>query len=105
MTVPRIYRYIVRSDRGTAPNPYGGFCTLAICKPAIRRTARPDDWIIGFRSRRSDLAAGSVVYVAQVAESLSFAEYWHDSRFRARRPDRRRTPQARGPEPVDAMAE
>lgn len=92
MAQPRIYRYIVRSDRGIAPNPYGGYCTLAICKPAIRRTARPSDWIIGFRSRRADVAAGRVVFVAQVAESLSFAEYWQDPRFRDRRPDRHRIP-------------
>jgi hypothetical protein len=84
----RIYRYIVRTDRGTAPNPFDGYCTLAICKPGIRKSARVGDWVLGFRSRR----AGEVLYAMQVAESLSFAEYWNDPRFRNRRPDRRKVP-------------
>lgn len=79
----RIYRYIVRYDGGTAPNPYAGYCTLAICKPRIRRTARVGDWVIGFRSRHR----GEVLYAMEVGESLSFASYWNDPRFRSRRPD------------------
>lgn len=89
MKPPDIYRYIVKHDSGTAPNPSAGWCTLAICKPRVRKAARPGDWVIGFRSRnlagtRTDF--GHVLYVMQVAESLSFAEYWHDKRFRSRRP-------------------
>lgn len=83
MSDPRIYRYVVRYDGGTAPNPLGGYCTLAICKPAIRRTARLGDWVVGFRSRDHE----RVVYAMEVAESLTFAEYWSDVRFRSRRPD------------------
>ena len=30
---PSIFRYIVAYDYGTAPRPYGGVCSLAICKP------------------------------------------------------------------------
>ncbi len=85
---PRIYRYIVRYDGGTAPNPFGGWCTLAICKPAIRRTARIGDWIVGFRSRHR----GEVIYAMQVAETPSFADYWRDPRFRSRRPDDKSVP-------------
>src|SRR5678816_873168 len=55
----RIYRYIVRVDSGAAPNPFGGWCSLAICKPAIRRTAQRGDWIIGLRSHQPD----HVIYV------------------------------------------
>ena len=47
----RIFRYVVRFDSGAAPNPFGGWCSLAICKPGIRRTAGVTDWIIGLRSR------------------------------------------------------
>lgn len=47
---PNIFRYIVAYDHGTAPRPYGGVCTLAICKPTIRKAARVGDWVIGFRS-------------------------------------------------------
>lgn len=79
---PRIYRYVVRYDGGTAPNPYGGYCTLALCKACIRRMARVNDWILGFRSKQP----GRVVYVMQVSEALSFADYWSDRRFRSRKP-------------------
>lgn len=81
---PAIYRYVVRSDCGTAPRPFGGICSLAICKPGIRRTAMPGDWVIGFRSRRP----GEVIYAMQMSERLTLADYWRDPRFRDRRPDR-----------------
>lgn len=92
MNSPDIYRYIVRHDAGTAPNPIDGWCTLAICKPSIRKAARIGDWVIGFRSRnlggvKSEF--GHVLYAMQVAESLSFSEYWNDKRFVSRRPSRR----------------
>lgn len=77
-----IYRYIVQWDGGSAPRPFGDVCSLAICKPAIRRTASEGDWIIGLRSCRND----QVVYVMQVNEILPFDEYWSDPRFEGRRP-------------------
>lgn len=91
MTSPDIYRYVVRYDAGTAPNPFNGWCTLAICKPRIRKAARVGDWVIGFRALnlgnvRTDY--GHVLYAMQVAESLTFAEYWNDRRFVSRRPSR-----------------
>lgn len=40
----QIYSYVLRYDDGVAPNPYGGVCTLAICKPVIRKKPK---WVIG----------------------------------------------------------
>lgn len=80
----RIYRYVVRYDAGAAPNPFGGWCSLAICKPVIRRSALVGDWIIGLRSCHPD----QVIYVMQVEEILTFAAYWNDPRFADKRPDR-----------------
>ena len=80
---PRIFRYVVRHDGGSAPRPYDGFCTLAICKPRIRAVASSGDWIIGFRS----CMPGYVVYVMQVAQSMPLDAYWDDTRFYDRRPD------------------
>lgn len=77
-----IYRYVVQYDGGSAPRPFGGVCSLAICKPMIRRTASVGDWIIGVRSRCND----QVVYVMQVDEILPFEQYWEDPRFKDRRP-------------------
>jgi hypothetical protein len=80
----RIYRYVVAYDGGSAPNPFGGWCSLAICKPQIRKTANIGDWIIGLRSGRPD----QVIYIMQIEERLSFAEYWNDARFLGKRPDK-----------------
>jgi len=38
-TTMKVYSYIVAYDSGFAPNPFHGICTLACCKPTIRRTA------------------------------------------------------------------
>lgn len=89
MTPPAIYRYIVRHDAGTAPNPFDGWCSLAICKPRIRKAACVGDWVIGFRACNLGnvrTGYGHVLYAMQVEESLTFAEYWADKRFRSRRP-------------------
>lgn len=85
---PRIFRYVVRLDRGGSPNASGGWCTLAACKPVIRRTARPGDWVIGLRRIRHD----EVVYAMQVEEVIPLGDYWRDARFRSRRPEHSKTP-------------
>lgn len=79
---PKIFRYVVRYDEGSAPRPFGGWCSLTICKPRIRASARPGDWIIGFRSR----SPGRVAYVMLVEEVIPLAKYWADPRFLDRRP-------------------
>lgn len=79
----RIFAYVLAFDSGFAPNPFHGWCTLACCKPAIRRRARPGDWIVGITRRGRD---NRLAYAMKVEETLSFAEYWSDPRFRAKRP-------------------
>ncbi|MCH7751958.1 MAG: hypothetical protein IH898_07380 [Planctomycetes bacterium] len=34
--------YIIRSDSGFSPNPFGRVCTLACCRPVIRRNSKVD---------------------------------------------------------------
>lgn len=43
----KLYSYVVRSDTGFAPNPFWNCCTLATCKPKIRRLAAKGDWVAG----------------------------------------------------------
>ncbi len=38
-----LYTYCIPYDDGAAPNPFWGQCTLVICKPRIRKVARPGD--------------------------------------------------------------
>ena len=83
----RLFSYIVKHDTGFAPNPFHGYCTLATCKPRIRKTAEIGDWIVGTgsKSRKSD---GLLIYAMRVTDEMSFDEYWKDPRFRYKRPDK-----------------
>jgi len=76
----RLYSYVVARDYAFAPNPFHGFCTLATCKPQIRRTAQVGDWIIGTGSKGKG-RDGYLVFAMRVTEAMSFEEYWRDPRF------------------------
>lgn len=81
----RVFSYIVARDFGFAPNPFHGWCTLATCKPEIRRRAKVGDWILGTGSAKHG-RSGFAVYAMRVEEALSFEEYWDDPRFVSKRP-------------------
>ena len=87
-SVPKLYSYVIPRDYGFAPNPFIGSCTLATCKPLIRKFASVGDWIVGTGSRQKG-REGSLVFVMQVTETMSYNEYWHSSRFRPKRPNLR----------------
>ena len=83
----RLYTYVVRYDWGFAPNPYHGFCTLAVCMSKIRKGAKVGDWVLGTGSAdRSVKRGGYAVYAMRVTKTLSFEQYWKDKRFRKKRP-------------------
>ena len=97
-----LFSYIVETDSGFAPNPYFGTCTLACCKPMIRRgignrllrssgragirELRCDDpgyirsqniWIVGLSGASLwDRPRRSVVYAMQVTDVLDFESYF-----------------------------
>ncbi|MAY39039.1 MULTISPECIES: hypothetical protein [Spongiibacter] len=86
----RIYSYVVRYDSGFAPNPFYGYCTLATCKPPIRRAANIGDWVVGSGSNdRSIRRGGRMVYAMRVTEVITFDEYSEDPRFEPKKPYRR----------------
>ena len=82
----RLYTYVVVSDHGFAPNPFHDFCTLANCKPRIRLSAQPGDWVFGSASRAGG-GPGHAVFAMRVGETMGFEEYWRDPRFRNKRPN------------------
>ena len=85
----RIHSYVVRYDSGFAPNPFYGYCTLATCKPEIRRRATVGDWVIGSASNdRSIRRGGHLVYAMCVTETMTFDDYTTDPRFEAKKPFR-----------------
>lgn len=81
----RLYSYVIPRDYGFAPNPYFGYCTLATCKPRIRKTAQVGDWVCAFGSSNTMLSEKLVVLM-QVDETLTFDQYWDDERFICKRP-------------------
>jgi hypothetical protein len=81
-----LYSYVITRDYGFAPNPFHGFCTLATCKPVIRRVAKVGDWVIGTGSADYK-RTGQLICAMQVSETMSFDDYWADPRFHAKRPD------------------
>jgi hypothetical protein len=81
-----VYSYVIEHDYGFAPNPFHGPCTLAGCKPDIRKAAELGDIIIGTGAASTGLAR-HMIYWMRVDEISDFTRYWRDRRFRAKRPD------------------
>ncbi len=94
-----LFTYTIPIDDGAAPNPFGGICTLTICKPAIRRKAAMGDWVVGLGSKRASRDfSGRVVYAMKITRVLTLQEYdaycssrlpiklpdWNSSRFEKR---------------------
>ena len=86
--IPKLYSYVVARDYGFAPNPFYGFCTLATCKPDVRKSAAIGDWVVGTGSKPK-ARDGRLVYAMRVSEILSYERYWEDPRFRQKRPNLR----------------
>ncbi|WP_081618513.1 hypothetical protein [Methyloversatilis universalis] len=85
----RIHSYVVRYDSGFAPNPFYSYCTLATCKPGIRKSANVGDWVVGSGSNdRSVRRGGRLVYAMRVTETMTFDEYGQDLRFESKKPYR-----------------
>lgn len=84
----RLFSYVVARDYGFAPNPFWGVCTLATCKPNIRRSASIEDWIVGTGSS-SQKRKGVLVYIMRVTETMTFNEYWKNKQFQQKKPNLR----------------
>jgi len=92
-----VYTYVIDHDLGLAPNPFWGYCTLAVCKPKIRKSKslKTGDWIVGTGSvalekrlkRPPGQYINKIIYAMEVTEILTFEEYWNDPRFFVKRPN------------------
>lgn len=83
----KIYIYVVDRDFGFAPNPFHGYCTLATCKPQIRKQARVGDWVIGMGGARLK-ATGRCVFAMRVTEKFTLNDFWSSPRFFDKKPVR-----------------
>lgn len=73
----KTYAYMIPIDDGAAPNPYGGVCTLAICKPNIRKIAQEGDWLVGFTRNETQTKKTPLcmVYAMRVTQVMSMEAY------------------------------
>lgn len=81
----KLYSYVVAHDYGFAPNPFHGFCTLATCKPGIRKGAGVGDYVIGTGCSRHN-RTGHLIYFMRVEQIITFDQYWTKPQFACKRP-------------------
>lgn len=81
------FSYKLEHDLGLAPNPFGKYCTLAVCRGDIRRNSycQEGSWIFGTGSV-SLKCEHKLIYAMQVEEKIEFQEYWEDQRFQYKKP-------------------
>lgn len=89
----KIYSYVVHHDYGLAPNPFGKYCTLTVCKTKIRKSnnLQIGDWIIGTGSKNIEDITGQkcinhLIYAMKVSEKILIEDYWNDERFQYKKP-------------------
>lgn len=82
----KLYTYVVVHDTGLAPNPFGEWCSIAVCTPNHQGIlAGCSDWICGFSPKGQ---GSQLVYALQVEERPSLHEYFHDGRWAYKKPSR-----------------
>lgn len=81
----RLFAYKMVRDYGFAPNPFDGFCTLATCKPKIRKAAKEGDLIIACGSAKNGFA-GRAICALRVTGKSTFQQYWDNPLFKRKRP-------------------
>ncbi|WP_417686672.1 hypothetical protein [Pseudidiomarina gelatinasegens] len=84
----RLFVYPIPRDLGFAPNPFHGYCTLATCKPKLRKSAKVNDWIMGLAASNAKEKKYHCIFFMKVTEKLTFQEYWADPRFELKKPVR-----------------
>ena len=80
-----LHSYKMSRDFGFAPNPFWGICTLACCKPRVRRSAQVNDWVVAAGVPKNNMQ-NCVVFGMRVTETMTFDEYWNDPRFQCKKP-------------------
>lgn len=89
----KIYSYKIDHDFGLAPNPFGKYCTVVVCKPEIRKSKNLEigDWLIGTGSKALEKSSGlecdtKLIYAMKVSEIIDINSYWLDPRFAYKKP-------------------
>ena len=81
----RVYTYIVTVDSGLAPNPFWGWCSLAVCTPNHQGAAiKSGDWIAGFSPKSTGY---KFIFAMKVDERIHMNDYFNDPRFQSKKPN------------------
>ena len=84
-----VWTYVITYDEGGAPNFEPPATTLTVCKPRIRRAARPGDLVLAFNGARLNRAEPhSVRWAGVVSEVIPMQDYWNDPRFQGKKQGR-----------------
>lgn len=81
----KYFSYVISRDYGFAPNPFFGFCTLATCKPDIRKSAQIGDWIFGTGSVTLN-CKNTLIYAMQVTDKITYDTYWKEQKYSIKKP-------------------
>jgi hypothetical protein len=81
----KYFSYVISRDYGFAPNPFFSMCTLATCKPDIRKSAQIDDWIFGTGSVALNCKS-KLIYAMQVTHKITYNEYWNNPIYNIKKP-------------------
>ena len=82
-----LYSYVITRDYGFAPNPFGKHCTLATCKPRIRKAVKVGDWVVGTGSNaKTSTVKKRLIFAMEIEEILGYKQYWNDARFKYKKP-------------------
>ena len=66
----KLYTYIVKHDKGLAPNPFYGCCTHGLCAPNhMGINASKGDWIGGLTT---SVRMNKLVFAMEVAERMCY---------------------------------
>lgn len=72
----KLLKYVMTTDAGLAPNPYGHVCTLALCTPNHSNSRlNVGDWIVGHSDKRW---GRKLIYAMKVTHILSMEEYFNE---------------------------
>ncbi|WP_210456891.1 hypothetical protein [Vibrio crassostreae] len=83
-----LYAYAITRDFGFAPNPFHGSCTLATCKPRVRKSAKVGDWVLGIGGAKLKSVRRKCIVLMKITEKMSFNDYWNEPRFSIKKPAR-----------------
>jgi hypothetical protein len=79
----RLCSYVVVIDSGFAPNPFGDYCTLAVCTPNHQGLRlKSGDWVLGNSSAKT---GQRMIYAMRIWVVLDFDQYYRDERFTTKR--------------------